>query len=136
MSPRATMMPSASAIISSRFSIPSAFSIFAIIFMEEPASSSIALISRMQSAVRTKEAAIKSKPCLMPKRISSLSFSVRAGSLMLTLGTFTPFLSPSSPPFTTVHTISVSFTSFTFNSIRPSSIRMVFPAETSSFKPL
>ena len=110
MSPRATMMPSLASMMSSRFSIPSAFSIFAMIWMEEPASFNIARISRTASAVRTKEAAMKSKPCSIPKRISALSFSVSAGSLIFTFGTFTPLRMPSSPPFTTVQTISVPFT--------------------------
>ena len=135
MSPLATMIPSATAMISSRFSIPSAFSILAITLIAEPSASSISLISRIQSAVRTKEAAIKSKPCLIPKRISSLSFSVSAGSLIFTLGTFTPFFSPNSPPLITVQTISVPSTFTTSSSIRPSSMRILFPAATSSFRP-
>lgn len=44
------------------------------------------------------------------KRRSPLSFSVRFGRLIETFGTFTPFFSPSSPPFTTVQTISGAFT--------------------------
>ena len=135
ISPLATIMPSATAMISSKLSIPSAFSILAMTLMAEPSESSIDLISRIQSAVRTKEAAIKSKPCLMPKRISSLSFSVSAGSLIFTLGTFTPFFSPNSPPLITVQTISVPSTFSTSSSIRPSSIRILFPAATSSFRP-
>ena len=59
------------------------------------------------------------------------------GRRILTLGTLTPFLEPSSPPFTTVHSISVpSITLFTRSSIRPSSIRIVFPFETSCGRPV
>ena len=55
---------------------------------------------------------------------------------MLTLGTLTPFLEPSSPPLITVHTISVpSTTSSTLSSIRPSSTRIVLPLATSAGKP-
>ena len=136
MSPLATMMPSAASMMASRFSMPSAFSIFAITFILEPCSSSMALISLIQSAVRTKDAAMKSKPCLIPKRISSLSLSVRAGSLIFTLGTLTPFFSPSSPPLMTSQTMSVSFTWRTSSSISPSSMRIRLPAATSSFSPL
>ena len=136
ISPLATIIPSLASIIASRFSIPSAFSIFAMIWIEEPASSRISRISRTASAVRTKDAAIKSKPCSIPKRISALSLSVRAGSLIFTFGTLTPFFSPSSPPFITWQTKSVSFTSCTFSSISPSSIRIRLPSATSSFNPL
>lgn len=55
---------------------------------------------------------------------------------MLTFGTLTPFLEPNSPPFTTLHSISVPSTTFvTFNSIRPSSTRIVLPASISCGRP-
>ena len=135
-SPLATIMPSLAAIIRSRFSMPSAFSIFAITCMVDPDSSRIPLISSMASGVRTKDAAIKSNPCSMPNRMSSLSLSVRAGSLIFTPGTLTPFLWPSSPPLMTLQTISSPFTATTKSSIRPSSMRIRFPGSTSSDRPL
>ena len=73
MSPRATMTPSATDRISPRLETPSWFSILAMIWMEESASSSRRRISRTSSAVRTKLAAMKSKPCSTPKRMSSRS---------------------------------------------------------------
>ncbi len=73
MSPRATMMPSATEIISERLLMPSWFSIFAIIRIFEPTLSSSRRISRTSAAVRTKLAAMKSKPCSAPKRMSSRS---------------------------------------------------------------
>ena len=127
-SPRATMIPSAARMISSIFSIPSAFSTFAMIgIYGAPSSFKYALISSTHSAFLTNDAAIKSISCSTPKRISSLSFSVIAGRRMATFGTLTPFLSPSSPPFTTEQTISVSVLLSTRSPIRPSSIRMVQP---------
>ena len=136
MSPLATMIPSATLIISSRFSIPSAFSILAITGISEPCSHKSCLISCIQAAFLTNEAAIKSNPCSTPNIISSLSLSVIPGSLILTLGTLTPFLEPSSPPLITVHIISVpSTTSSTLSSIRPSSIRIVLPFSTSAGSP-
>ena len=102
-SPRATMIPSATLMISSILAIPSAFSILAITGISAPCSQRRCLISSIHAAFLTNEAAIKSNPCSTPKMISSLSFSVMPGSLILTLGTLTPFLEPSSPPLITVH---------------------------------
>ena len=132
MSPRATMMPSLASMMASRFSMPSAFSIFAMTAMLEPCSERISLISRIAAAVLTNDAAMKSKPCSIPNKISALSFSVSAGSFTFTFGTFTPFFSPSSPPLTTVQTMLFPFTSTTSSSISPSSIRILLPAFTSS----
>ena len=135
-SPRATMIPSATSKISSKFSIPSAFSIFAITGVYGASHSRrIVLISRIQSALRTKEAAIKSTSCSAPKRISSLSFSVIAGRRIGTFGTFTPFLCPSSPPLIILQIMSLPLISSTTNSIRPSSIRILPPTLTSSTRP-
>ncbi len=130
------MIPSAHRMISSIFLIPSAFSIFAMIgIFGAWHSLRNARISKIHSALRTKEAAIKSIFCCAPKRISSLSFSVIAGSLTGTFGTFTPLRSPSSPPLTTVQMISFSFFAFTRSPIRPSSISIVLPTCTSSTSP-
>ncbi len=118
------------------FWIPSAFSIFAIIgIYGAPSSLKYAFISRMHSAFRTKDAAIKSISCSTPNLMSSLSFSVIAGSLTGTFGTFTPFRSPSSPPFVILHTISLRVFSRTSSPIRPSSINIVLPTCTSSINP-
>ena len=129
------MIPSATLMISSILAIPSAFSILAITGISEPCSQRRCLISSIHAAFLTNEAAIKSNPCSTPKMISSLSFSVMPGSLMLTLGTLTPFLEPSSPPLITVHSISVPSTLSTLSSIRPSSIRIILPVVTSSGRP-
>ena len=73
MSPRATMMPSAAVRISARLSTPSWFSILAMMRMAEPFSSSRRRSSRTSAALRTKLAAMKSKPSRMPKSTSSRS---------------------------------------------------------------
>ena len=136
-SPRATIIPSATFKISSKLSIPSAFSIFAITGVYgAPHSRRSALISLIHSAFLTNDAAIKSTSCSAPKRMSSLSFSVIAGSLIGTFGTFTPFLCPNSPPLMISQIMSFSFLSTTFNSIRPSSIRTFPPISASSTSPL
>ena len=122
--------------ISSILSTPSPFSILAITgIYGEPHSFSHALISRIHSAFLTNEAAIKSISCSTPNRISSLSFSVIAGRRMATPGTFTPFFSPSSPPLSTIHLISLSVLPVTFSSISPSSIKIMLPTTTSSISP-
>ena len=72
-SPRATMTPSATARISGRLEIPSRFSILAMMRIWESLWSSRARISRTSAAERTKLAAMKSKPCSAPKRMSSRS---------------------------------------------------------------
>ena len=52
--------------------------------------------------LRTKEAAIKSTPCLTPNLICSMSASVNGGKSTLTPGKETPFRElSSSPPITT-----------------------------------
>ena len=135
-SPRATMIPSAAAMMASRLSRPSCDSIFAMIFMLEPASSISARICSIVSALRTKEAATKSKPSSIPNLMSSISFSVRPGRRMLTFGTLTPFFSPSSPPFVMRQWMSAPSTRSTWRPMRPSSIRMVLPSWTSSLSPL
>ena len=135
-SPLATMIPSAQWMISSIFLIPSAFSIFAMIgIYGAPHSFNSARISRIPSAERTNDAAIKSIPCSTPKMISSRSFFVSAGRRTGTFGTLTPFLSPSSPPFNTLQVISLPLIVFTSSSIRPSSIRILLPGSTSSASP-
>ena len=127
------MIPSAQRMISSMFLIASKFSILAITGIYGALHSlKNDLISRIHSAFLTKEAAIKSTPCSTPNFRSS----VIAGRRIATFGTLTPFFSPSSPPLTTSQLMLLPFLSFTFSSIRPSSIRIVLPALTSSTRPL
>ena len=131
------MIPSAQRIISSIFLIASKFSIFAITGIYGALHSlKNDLISRIHSAFLTNEAAIKSTPCSTPNFRSSRSLSVIAGRRIATFGTLTPFFSPSSPPLTISQLMLFPFLSFTFSSIRPSSIRIVLPALTSSTRPL
>mmetsp|Transcript_25293 Transcript_25293/g.37181 ORF Transcript_25293/g.37181 Transcript_25293/m.37181 type:complete len:216 (-) Transcript_25293:682-1329(-) len=128
MSPRATMTPSVTARISSKFSRPSWFSILEMILIFLPPLSSRCLRIPMTSeAFLMKEAATKSTPCWQPKVRSSLSFSVRAGRVIFTPGRFTPFLPPRSPELFTLHLTSSPFFSMTVNEIRPSSTRIVPP---------
>ena len=101
------------------------------IAMSELQSFMILLISRIAAALRTKEAAIKSTPWLIPKIISALSCSVIAGKFNLVFGILTPLRLLNSPPFTTSQTTSVSPTSLIFNSINPSAIKIVPPTATS-----
>ena len=136
-SPLATITPSAASMMLSMFCTPSAFSILAMISIRSPPfATRNSRISLIASAFRIKEAATKSISCSIPKRRSPLSFSVRFGRLIETFGTFTPFFSPSSPPFTTVQTISGAFTFSTRRPIRPSSIRIVSPSLISSVRPV
>ncbi|MNE80779.1 hypothetical protein D3C80_1773820 [compost metagenome] len=69
--------------------------------------SSSARISRTSLALRTKEAAIKSMSCPIPKTISLVSFSVMPGREIETPGTLTPFLLLIVPPLTIRVLISV-----------------------------
>jgi len=132
MSPRAIIMPSETRRISSMLLTPCAFSIFAMILMVlQPFSSRISRICKISCAQRVKEAAIKSNPALIPKRISSRSLSLKYGIDRSTFGTLTPLRSEIGPPLRTTQLIRVSSTFSTSSSIRPSSIRMWSPLETS-----
>ena len=132
ISPRATMIPSDTRMISSIFSTPCIFSILEIIFiLSQPCSSKILRISNTSSAVLTKDAAIKSKSFSIPNMISARSCSLMYGMDRFTRGTFTPLRLDTGPPFTTRQTILFSDTCSTVISIRPSSISIVFPGFTS-----
>ncbi len=96
-----------------------------------PFSSRILLMSFTSDAFLTKEAAIKSTSFLIPNKMSPISFSVRAGRFMLTLGTFTPLLFFKIPSLSAINFMSVSVLSTTLNSTRPSSIRTIPSMETS-----
>ncbi len=83
-----------------------------------------------------KEVATKSTSISQPNIKSDLSFSVTAGSLIGTLGTFTPLWSFIVPPSITSHIISVPRTSFTLNSKSPSSTSIDPPGFMSSYSSL
>ena len=76
ISPLATIIPSDTERISSKFCIPCIFSILAITFIALLFSSRIFLSSRISSLHLTKEAAMKSYPSPQPKTISALSESL------------------------------------------------------------
>ena len=122
--------------ISSKLSIPSLFSILAIIVILPPLSSTSFLTSTISDALRTKEQAKISKPVCAPKIISFLSTSLINGIERFAPGTLTPFLLETLPPLITSHSISVSVIRSTFISIRPSSIKILPPTSTSFTSPL
>ena len=78
-----------------------------------------------------KEAAMKSMSSLTPNFMSSMSLSVRAGSLISTPGTLTPLWEEITPEFSTSVIIFSPLISFTRSSTRPSSIKILSPAFTS-----
>ena len=84
-------------------------------------------------ARQTKDAAIMSMPCSMPKRMSARSFSPMEGICRSTSGTEMPLRLPSTPPLTTQQTMSVPLsTRSTFMASRPSSMSTRVPGPTSS----
>ena len=131
ISPRATMMPSATVRISSMLSMPSWFSIFAMMRILELCSSRMWRISIMSCALRAKLAEIRSKPCSTPNRISLVSRWLIYGMDRCTPGTLTPFLVLMMPSLQTVQAMSVSPTSSMRSSIRPSSSMIRPPGLTS-----
>mmetsp|Transcript_7494 Transcript_7494/g.22849 ORF Transcript_7494/g.22849 Transcript_7494/m.22849 type:complete len:215 (-) Transcript_7494:446-1090(-) len=85
-SPRATMMPSEAAMISSMLSRPSSFSIFEMMRTPELAPS-VSRTSATSLALRTKDAATKSMPSARPHSVrSSLSLPVSTGRLTMAPG--------------------------------------------------
>ena len=88
-------------------------------------------MSYTSCAVRTKEAAMKSKPCCTPKMMSSRSRWLRYGMERWTPGTLTPFLVLILPLFSTSQVMSVSVTLVMRSLMRPSSSMMVPPSCTS-----
>ena len=83
-----------------------------------------------------KDAAIKSKSSLHPAIKSCISFSFNDGRFTCVPGRLILFLFPSIPPFRTSHTTSLSFISFTCNSIFPSSINICVPTFISLYNSL
>mmetsp|Transcript_8097 Transcript_8097/g.24217 ORF Transcript_8097/g.24217 Transcript_8097/m.24217 type:complete len:275 (-) Transcript_8097:640-1464(-) len=135
-SPRATMMPSDAARISSKFSTPSWFSIFETMsgMASPPAAtwhrSSHARQERTLAAERTKESATKSAPASTAHLRSSLSLGVRAGRSRMEPGRFTPLRGLMGPAFSATAVTEAGPTSTTRSAMRPSSSRMVLPADT------
>mmetsp|Transcript_16362 Transcript_16362/g.22549 ORF Transcript_16362/g.22549 Transcript_16362/m.22549 type:complete len:281 (+) Transcript_16362:489-1331(+) len=104
-SPLATMMPSDSFTISSRYSIAEGFSSFAMSRSESPAR---ALNSSISSGRCTNESATQSTSSVLMNSKSRLSFGV-SGEMGSTMdGVLTPFLFDSLPPITTSHTTAPS----------------------------
>ena len=118
-SPRATMIASASSMISSSRSIAAGFSILAISAPYPP-------IRRRASATSsgrcTNDSAIQSAPCCTAKARSRRSFSVSAGTGTTASGTFTPLRSEMTPPTSAEHRIASSLARITFRRSLPSSI--------------
>ena len=90
-SPRATIMPSETRMMSSMFSTPSVFSIFAMMRMSRQLffSSSLRIIT-ISSAERVNEAAINSKSSFTQNSRSARSFSLIYGMESVTPGTLMP----------------------------------------------
>mmetsp|Transcript_67918 Transcript_67918/g.162591 ORF Transcript_67918/g.162591 Transcript_67918/m.162591 type:complete len:253 (-) Transcript_67918:45-803(-) len=132
-SPRATMMPSVSRMISSMFARPASFSILEMIFTFcPPASSSVLRMNRTSSPLCTNDAAMKSILCLAQKFWTSLiSCGVSTGMSTSTPGKLQFFLSPSSLVLRTLPLRVVPFRiSLTSMTIVPSAIRIRFPGST------
>ncbi len=130
-SPLATMTPSVTRMIASRFSNASGRSSLAIIgilarsgFMARMASRTISI----SFAERTKEIATASTPWSSPKAKSSRSLAVKPGMARSDPGKFTPLCELSGPPSKTLAWIRSSSTAITFNSRCPSSSSTWLPA--------
>ena len=131
-SPRATMMPSDSRMISRIFVSASGFSILAITLVFDFFSDSLLLMITMSFTLRTKESATQSSFCSMMNSRSTRSFSVNAGKEILVSGKLIPFLEEITPPMVTCTFTLPSFPiSFTCTSIFPSSIMILLPIRTS-----
>mmetsp|Transcript_53731 Transcript_53731/g.142399 ORF Transcript_53731/g.142399 Transcript_53731/m.142399 type:complete len:222 (+) Transcript_53731:465-1130(+) len=133
MSPRATMMPSLSARIWSKFCRPSWFSILEMMRMcLPPQASRCRRISFTWSPWRMKEAKMKSTPCSHPKARSSLSFSVSAGRSTRAPGRLMPLFSPRRPLLATRHLTRSASLDTTVMEMSPSSMRISEPTSTVS----
>mmetsp|Transcript_515 Transcript_515/g.1421 ORF Transcript_515/g.1421 Transcript_515/m.1421 type:complete len:221 (+) Transcript_515:2277-2939(+) len=132
-SPRATITPSVTSKISSKFFSPSWFSILEMIFTFcPPASSSTRRMNSTSSLLCTKLAATKSILCLQQKFCRSLmSFSVSTGMSTFTPGRLQFLRSPRLLLFITVPRSSVSFRISSTRMLRlPSASRIMLPACT------
>ena len=106
-SPRATITPSLSSRMASRFVQASGFSIFAMICTCESASSRYNRSRSTSSRLRTNESATKSMPASSPKRRSAISFLLKEAALTSTPGRLIPLRSEILPPLTTSQMASV-----------------------------
>mmetsp|Transcript_9629 Transcript_9629/g.27866 ORF Transcript_9629/g.27866 Transcript_9629/m.27866 type:complete len:232 (+) Transcript_9629:607-1302(+) len=130
-SPRATMMPSLSMQIASKFLRPSSFSILEMILILRPRSPRVLRMVFTSSGVCTKEAATKSTPCGIANFSKSfLSLSCNIGKLIFTPGKTQFLRSPSLQLFITSVITHVSPHSFTVKVSEPSATRMVPPGFT------
>mmetsp|Transcript_7220 Transcript_7220/g.15621 ORF Transcript_7220/g.15621 Transcript_7220/m.15621 type:complete len:219 (-) Transcript_7220:659-1315(-) len=133
MSPRATMMPSLSARISSKFWRPSWFSILEITrTWPPPQASRWRRISRTCSPWRMKEAKMKSTPCSHPNARSVLSRSVRAGRSTTAPGRLMPLFWPRRPLLATLHVTLVGVLDTTVIEMSPSSMSTSDPTSRTS----
>ena len=102
-SPLATIIPFAASTISTMFSIPSRFSILAMIAISAPCAWKRLLSRSISEAFLTKDAAKYSTSCTAAKSTSVLSsYSMSSRALVLS-GKLTPLLSLSTPPQITLH---------------------------------
>ena len=132
-SPRATMIPSDSRIISRIFVRASGFSIFAMILVLLFFSSSLLRRIMISFTLLTKDKATQSNFCSITNSRSSRSLSVSAGNEIFVSGRLIPFLDESVPPKRTCTCTSLFLSiCFTFTSSFPSSIIMMLPTDTSS----
>ncbi len=136
MSPRATMMPSNTLTMSSRFSTACGFSILATIGMRRPSSSMISWARSMSVAKRTNDMAMMSAPVWMAQRRSFSSFSVRAGSDTATPGRLMPLWLETGPATTTLVYTLLPSTFVTSRRTLPSSMRIGSPGWQSPGRPL
>mmetsp|Transcript_26520 Transcript_26520/g.44332 ORF Transcript_26520/g.44332 Transcript_26520/m.44332 type:complete len:389 (+) Transcript_26520:437-1603(+) len=157
-SPRATMIPSLTSRMLSKFTSDSTFSILEMMWgtwrscgnpsgplppapvapllgkSSRNVSSQYSRISVISFGERTNDAAIKSTLCCRPQRMSSLSLWDMGGSNTGKPGRFTPFLLPRTPVFITSAVTSPFSKSISTarNSTAPSSSKMELPTSTVS----
>jgi hypothetical protein len=134
-SPRATMIPSNVATISSSAATAWGFSIFAISGRRTPISSMILRAGSASSGPCTNDRAIMSARNPSAQRRSSASLLVRAGTLTLTPGRLRPLWSETGPPTTTRVRTRGPCTAVTSSTRRPSSTSSVVPGRTSAASP-
>mmetsp|Transcript_114300 Transcript_114300/g.158683 ORF Transcript_114300/g.158683 Transcript_114300/m.158683 type:complete len:235 (-) Transcript_114300:328-1032(-) len=134
-SPRATITPSVSARMASKFRTPSWFSILETMRMRLPMTGSAATrharTSRTSCALRMKDAKIMSTFCSTAKARSALSFCESAGRSTSTSGRLQPFFEPSRPELTTSHSRVPAPASIDthLSAMRPSSTKIMPPID-------
>eukprot|EP01139_Manchomonas_bermudensis_P026267 Amastigsp_a849353_34.p3 type:complete len:234 gc:universal Amastigsp_a849353_34:617-1318(+) len=129
-SPRATMIPSETSRISSKFVMPWRDSIFEMILMPASRTPGTERTASTFAALRMNDAAIMSTSIRTPNSMSALSFSVTAGRSTSFPGRLTPLLSPSSPELPISQRTASPAISRTMSEMRPSSTRMTSPGTT------